>query len=108
MSRGRMCVLMMAGLLLPELSVAQSFPGRIDDALVGDWACDGQRLFVTRLGSIEIIGTDYAAGLYDAADGVFAIEWDEGGQDNWSYRATSGGVVFTLPNGQDLLCAPRN
>lgn len=100
-------VLVLAIMLWPGFSAAQTFPGRIDDALVGDWTCDGQRVFITGLGSIEILGSGYRAGRYDAADGVFAIEWDEGGRDDWGYRVRSGEVVMTPTNGQEMVCVPR-
>lgn len=107
MTNRRIWAVAMASVLLPELGAAETFPGRIDDELVGDWTCDGQRVYATRLGSIETIGSDYRAGLYDAADGLFAIEWDDGGRDDWGYRTGADGVIFTLPGGQDMACAPR-
>jgi hypothetical protein len=47
----------LASFLLPQFGVAQSFPGRIDQALVGDWECGAQRVYITRLGSIENLGS---------------------------------------------------
>jgi hypothetical protein len=98
----------LASFLLPQFGVAQSFPGRIDQALLGDWQCDAQRVYITGLGSIEILGSGYRAGRYDAADGVFAIEWDEGGRDDWSYSVGSADMVLTLPDGNDMVCTPRS
>jgi hypothetical protein len=72
-----------------------SFPGDVDPGLVGDWSCDGVQVYITRLGSIEVLGDGYRAGLIDSGDGTLAIAWDEGGRDDWAYALSGDTLSLT-------------
>jgi hypothetical protein len=94
--------------ILPLAAAAQSFPGRIDDALVGDWQCGETRAYITGLGSIELLGDGYRAGLYDAADGIFAIKWDDASRSDWGYETSSDSITLTPPDGPEYSCTARD
>lgn len=88
-------------------ALAQSFPGRIDAALVGDWQCGETRVFITRLGSIEMLNEGYRAGLFDADGGVLAILWDDEAREDWRYRADAAGMTLAAPDDAEWDCIPR-
>lgn len=97
-----------AAALFPLAATAQFLdPAKIDDALVGDWQCGETRIFITELGSIEILNAGYRAGLYRASDGNLEILWDEGGEITWSYSANNDGITLSTPDEEEYSCAPR-
>ena len=97
-----------AVLMVPQNALPQSFPGNAPPELVGDWECGSAEIYLSRLASIEILDDDYVAGLFDAADGRFEIEWDEGGRATWSYRlAPDGTLTLGDPDGPSWTCLPR-
>ncbi|MDT8342877.1 MAG: hypothetical protein RQ752_00470 [Thermohalobaculum sp.] len=64
------------------LSLSAAVPAMADAvprALVGDWDCGATRLVITRLGSIEVVGGAYRAGLFEARGAVLDVTWDSGG-----------------------------
>ncbi|MCB9948267.1 MAG: hypothetical protein H6842_10620 [Rhodospirillaceae bacterium] len=104
----RSVILIVAVACLASTARAQSFPGEVEAALVGDWACGDSRVYITRLGSIEVIGDAYRAGLIDTGDGVLAIEWDDGERADWHYSdAGSDGFLLTGPTAEAVACRPR-
>lgn len=105
----RTCLLgcLVAAAAMPAL--AQSLPGNVPPGIVGDWSCGETRAYITKLGSIELLGDGYRAGRFDARDGVMRIGWDEGGEESWTYE-TSGGATLSLtdPAGAELTCTPKS
>ncbi|EAR50257.1 hypothetical protein OG2516_12784 [Oceanicola granulosus HTCC2516] len=87
---------------------AQSFIVKVDDQLVGDWSCGDARLYVTELGSIEILDDGYRAGFLQASDGKMEVEWEEGGQEVWDYMADREEITLISPDQEEVLtCRPR-
>lgn len=77
MTRARHALCLAAfGALAASLAIA----GTVPRAIVGDWSCDGTRLVLTRLGSIEVLREGgYRAGLFEAQGDELAVTWDGGG-----------------------------
>lgn len=96
----------MPALVLPAL--AQSLPGNVPAEIVGDWSCGETRAYITKLGSIELLGNGYRAGKFDAKDGAMRIGWDEGGEETWNYEA-GGGETLSLTDaaGAVMNCTPK-
>ena len=90
-------------------ALAQSLPGNVPPEIVGDWSCGETRAYITKLGSIELLGDGYRAVLIDAKDGEMRIGWDEGGTESWTYK-TDGGATLSLtdPAGNAMSCTPKD
>ncbi len=95
-----------AALALPDAALA-GFPGAVDPLLIGDWQCGTARVYITKLGSIEVIDGGYRAGLIDAGGGTLAIQWDDGSRVDWSYAAGDGGPVLSGLFDGPSPCGPR-
>lgn len=93
--------------LIPLSALAQTMPGAIDEALVGDWQCGEVRIYITQLGSIELLGGGCRAGLYDATAGSMKIRWDEGGETTWAYSMDQDGITMIAPDDEEYSCVPR-
>lgn len=65
------------------------------------------RIYITELGSIELLGGGYRAGLYHAANGSLKIRWDEGGESNWIYSIDQGRITMIPPDDEEYSCVPR-
>jgi len=90
-------------------AVAQNIPGPVDEAIIGDWQCGGTRVYITFLGSIELVGDDYTAGLIRAEDGTMQIEWDrDATRSDWDYDVSEGDLTLMPPADPDLNCVPRS
>ena len=88
---------------------AQSFPGNVPAGLAGDWSCGDLRVYMTKLGSIEVLGDGYSEGLIDARDGTLEIKWDDGKRATWTYSLGSGReLVLDDGAGKMLDCIPRD
>jgi len=89
-------------------ALAQNLPGNVPPEIVGDWSCGETRAYITKLGSIELLGGGYRAGKFDARDGVMRIGWDEGGEESWTYEADGGATLsLTDPSGTAMSCTPK-
>lgn len=86
---------------------AQLLRAQVDEATVGDWQCGDLRVYLTKLGSIEVLGEGYRPGLYRTAEGKMAIDWDDGTAESWGYAAGAGTLALTTGDGTDLSCVPR-
>ncbi|MBK0401278.1 hypothetical protein H0I76_18935 [Limibaculum sp. M0105] len=93
-----------AGAALPAFAQAA---GAVAGDIVGEWDCGETRLVITRLGSIEVIGTgDYRAGLFEADGARLDVAWDAGGQSRLRVTRRSDGLTVS-GLGAPLECVAR-
>lgn len=92
----------------PAVGVAETFPGPVDEEIIGDWQCGDTRVYITYLGSIELMGEGYTAGLIRAEDGELRIEWDrDGSRTAWEYVTDDGRLTLFPADARDMRCDPR-
>jgi hypothetical protein len=101
-------VAILAATLVAGVASAQSYMIDFDEELVGDWSCGDARVYVTQLGSIEILDSGYRAGRFEVSGDQMVVDWDEGGKEIWGYVAEQGEITLTSPDGEEVLgCRPR-
>lgn len=104
----RACAIALTFGALAEPVPAQTVPGPVDEAIIGDWQCGDTRVYITLLGSIELIDGDYTAGLMRAEDGSMEIEWDlDSTRSDWAYDVTEDDLTLMPQEDPDLYCVPR-
>lgn len=91
------------------LEAEEAFPGPVDETVIGDWLCGNEvRVFIARMGTIEVSGEEFTAGLINAREGTLRIEWDvDSERSDWVYRVVEGGIELDKPDGETLRCIPR-
>ena len=100
--------ILLAGGTFAAPAFAQSIPGPVDEAIIGDWQCGNTRVYITLLGSIELIDSGYTAGLMRAENGSMEIEWDrDSTRSDWTYDVIGEDLTLMPQNDPDLYCVPR-
>lgn len=90
-------------------AVAEPLPGPVDEAIIGAWQCGETRVYITLLGSIELVGDDYTAGLMRAENGMMRIEWDhDSTRSEWAYAAGNGDLRLVPADSGGMTCHPRD
>ena len=82
-----------------------------DTPVVGDWACSFDlRVYITRFGSIEILGGDpaYRAGLIDVEGEIMTVTWDEGGETAVLWTLSDNTLTLDGLADEPLTCIPRD